>query len=105
MRTESLGMTVADAGEDCLVTCEGGLDWADAGRFRDSLDAVLDLHPDRIFLDFSRVSSIDPSGVGAVMHLALACRAKGILLTACMNETLRRVFDPIGVSSLISLRS
>jgi hypothetical protein len=36
------------------------------------------------------------------MHLALACRAKGIMLTAAMNDSLREVFEPIGTSGLFS---
>lgn len=104
MRLVSLAVSIADAGEDCLVTCIGDLDLSTASHLRTSVDAVLDLHPDRIFLDCGGVRSIDSAGVGAVMHLALACRTKGIVLTASMNDTLRRVFDPIGLGSLISLR-
>ena len=102
MRIDALTVSIADAGEDCLVTCVGGLDDASASAFRSSLDAVVALHPEQIFLDCMGVTCIDPCGVGAVMHLALACRAKGIMLTAAMNDTLREVFEPIGTSGLFS---
>ena len=105
MRPEVLDLSIADAGDDCLVTCEGPLDHETAGGFRSSVDAVVDLHPERIYLDCGEVSSIDATGVGAVMHIAFACRSRGIVLTARMNETLRRIFDPIGVGQLITLRS
>lgn len=102
MRIDALTVSIADAGEDCLVTCVGELDEASASAFRSAVDAVVALHPEQIFLDCMGVTSIDSCGVGAVMHLALACRSKGIMLTASMNDMLRRVFEPIGVSGLFS---
>lgn len=105
MRIDSLDLSIADAGDDCLVTCGGDLDAASATRFRDALDALIELRPERIYLDCDDVSFIDPSGIGAVMHAALACRAKGILLTASANDWLRRILDSVGVASLITLRS
>ena len=102
MRIDALTVRIADAGEDCLVTCVGELDEATAGAFRSSVDAVVALHPEQIFLDCMGVTSIDPCGIGAVMHLAMACRAKGIMLTAAMNDTLQQVFEPIGTSGLFS---
>ncbi len=103
MQIDALALNVVDAGEDCLVTCEGVLDRSTASRFRETVDAILDLHPERIYLDCTLVSEIDSTGVGSVMHVVLACRSKGIVLTAGLNETLRRVFDPIGVGALISV--
>lgn len=102
MRIDALTVSIADAGEDVLVTCEGGLDQSSASAFRSSVDAVVALHPEQIFLDCKAVTVIDPCGVGAVMHLAMACRAKGIMLTASMNDALRQVFEPIGMSGLFS---
>lgn len=103
MQIDALALSVADAGDDWLVSCEGALDRATACRFREAVDAILDLLPERIYLDCSLVSAIDSTGVGAVMHVALACRSKGVTLSASFNETLRQVFAPIGVDSLISL--
>ena len=105
MQTDSLDLKIADAGEDCLVTCEGDLDVASACRFREAIDALVALHPERIYLDCDRVAFIDPDGVGAVMHVALACRSRGIMLTASASDWLARVFDSVGVGSLITLRS
>ena len=105
MQSDSLDLKIADAGEDCLVTCEGDLDVSSACRFRESIDALVALHPERIYLDCDRVSFIDPDGVGAVMHVALACRSRGIMLTASASDWLRRIFDSVGVGSLITLRS
>jgi anti-anti-sigma factor len=102
MRIDALTVSIADAGEDFLVTCVGGLDQASASEFRSSVDAVVALHPEQIFLDCQGVTFIDSCGVGAVMHLALGCRAKGIMLTAAMNDTLRQVFEPVGISGLFS---
>ena len=102
MRIDALTVSIADAGEDCLVTCVGGLDQASASAFRSSVDAMVALHPEQIFLDCQGVTFIDSCGVGAVMHLALACRSKGIMLTASLNETLRQIFEPIGMSGLFS---
>jgi anti-anti-sigma factor len=105
MRPDVLGVTIADAGEDCLVTCDGPLDQETAANFREAVDAVVDLHPERIYLDCAGVSSIDATGVGAVMHLAFSCRSKGIVLTATMNDSLLRIFDPVGVGSIITFHS
>jgi anti-anti-sigma factor len=102
MRIDALTVSIADAGEDCLVTCVGGLDLASASAFRSALDAVVALHPEQIFLDCMGITFIDSCGVGAVMHLALACRSKGIMLTARLNDTLAQIFEPIGMSGLFT---
>jgi anti-anti-sigma factor len=102
MRIDALTVSIADAGEDCLVTCVGGLDLASASAFRSALDAVVALHPEQIFLDCMGITFIDSCGVGAVMHLALACRSKGIMLTASLNDTLAQIFEPIGMSGLFT---
>lgn len=103
MQGDSLGLSIADAGDDCLVTCRGDLDVSTACRFRESVDAVVALHPERIYLDCESVSFIDPDGISAVMHVALACRSRGITLTASASDWLRRIFDSVGVASLITL--
>lgn len=98
-----LSLSVADAGEEFLVSCEGALQEETAGRFGSTTDALLDLMPERIFLDCSEIANVDATGVAAVVHLALSCRLKGIILTASLSEPLRRLVDAAGVDSLISL--
>ncbi|HJR19599.1 MAG TPA: STAS domain-containing protein [Actinomycetota bacterium] len=105
MQNDSLVLSIADAGEDCLVTCSGDLDVSSACRFRESVDAVVALHPERVYLDCESVAFIDPDGISAVMHVALACRSRGIMLTVGASDWLRRILDSVGVGSLITLRS
>ena len=105
MPADSLDLKIADAGEECLVTCDGDLDVSSACRFRESMDEVISLLPERVFLDCERITFIDPDGIGAVMHVALATRSRGIVLTVNANEWLRRILDSVGVGSLVTLRS
>lgn len=105
MRIDSLDLSIADAGEDSLVTCGGDLDATSAFRFREAMDGLVALRPERIYLDCGDVAFIDQAGIGAVMHCAMACRAKGILLTVSATDWMRRILDSVGVAPLITLRA
>jgi anti-anti-sigma factor len=102
MATETFGVTVADAGDVFLISCDGELDLTSSDRLRASADWVVALHPQSIHLDCNEVTFIDSVGINAMMVLASTCHQKGIELTLSMNTSLQRLFDKIGVSALFS---
>jgi hypothetical protein len=69
------------------------------------MEALIAKLPERIFLDCEPITFIDPDGIGAVMHIALATRTRGIILTVNASGWLRRSLASVGVGSLVTLRS
>ena len=103
MLTEMFTISVQGAGEESRVVCSGEFDMAVADRFRQAVDEVLAVAPQRVHFDCSQITFVDSLGLRALMHTQTRCRDKGIDMTITLSPQMQRLFDTVGATQMFAL--
>lgn len=87
-----------------MLACRGELDLATQPGLRRALTRVLDLTPDRVVVDLSRVSFLDAGIVGLLVRARTRSRAVGgDLVVRWPSSFDRRLLDLLGLHDLIAV--
>ena len=73
----TLSFARIDRGDETILCVEGAFDAQSAPQIRSALDAVVAEKRPEVAVDLSALSSIDSSGIGAVVSLYKRVRAQG----------------------------
>jgi anti-anti-sigma factor len=100
---------VARSAGIAVLIAGGEIDYMAAPRLRERLIDAVSSGSRHVVLDLSAVTFIDSSAIGALVAAATSLRASGSgsVTVVCGegNERVRRIFDIVGVASLIALHS
>jgi len=93
-------------GEERVLEVGGEIDVATSPALRVALADLLDDSPQRVTLDFARVSFIDSSGLGVLVGALKQLRAQStdaVLAVAHAQLPVRNVFDITGLDELFEI--
>ena len=77
-----------------VVQPSGILDGTKAGQFRQEIGSLVESNADIVLIDFSDVSFMDSSGLGALVLALKTVRAAGGKLFICsVNEQIKMLFE------------
>jgi anti-sigma B factor antagonist len=88
------------AGGDPLIKLSGELDMASAETLRETIDSILEEHPQRIVFELSQLTFMDSSGI-AILILA-SNRVEGVELLN-PRTIVRRVIEVAGLTGILGL--
>ena len=87
-----------------LIRAGGELDLAAAPELRERMSAAIDEGATRLVLDFTDVTFVDSTTVGALVTAARRLRSRdGSLTVACTNPNVLRIFEIVGLDRVVSV--
>ena len=89
-----------------VVVAQGSLDTVDAERMKHVLDNLLEDGRAKLVVDLVGVTSIDSSGVGAIVGAMKRARAAGGTLRLCgLQGDVRSVFETSGLTTRLEVHT
>ena len=94
---------VEEVPHECLVVfVRGRIDVVSASQLKELLLATVERRAPRTIIDLTQVSSIDSTGLGVLVSAAKR-GVLGSLALVCVDETMRNVFDLVGLDRLFTI--
>ena len=91
-----------DAGNVAVIRCEGELDMATAAKLIEAFDRVGVQRPDEVQADLRQVEFMDSTGLGCLIHGALAFQREGAGFDVLPSEPVEELLKRAGLTDFLA---
>ncbi len=99
-------ITVAEKGNNVIITVSGRLDTSNYEEFADKLKTIIDTGKKFLVLNLKGLEYISSSGLRVFLSTLKTLRAvEGDVILCCLNENIKSVFEVSGFLSLFRVEN
>jgi anti-sigma B factor antagonist len=94
--------TTVTTSKTAVATCCGEVDVGSCAKLIDALDEILTGGPERVVVDMREVTFIDSTGIGCLLHGAMAARSDGTPFIVLPGDATRSFLQASGLTAQLA---